>query len=64
MTSPHGAEDQGAAKGGAASGGGALRPLQVKPRKKLLVFLCVAFAAWIGVLLLIYFKMVYPLRHP
>jgi hypothetical protein len=41
-----------------------LPPIDVKPHKKLFVSLCLIFAAWIGVLLFIYFKMVYPLRHP
>jgi hypothetical protein len=44
----------------AESGGGA----PIKPRPFLFAFLCVVFALWIGLLLLLYFKSVYPRRHP
>jgi hypothetical protein len=41
-----------------------LVPIRVKPHRKLLILFCLLFAAWIGLLLLLYFKTVYPLRHP
>lgn len=35
-------------------------PPPLKPRKKLLIALAVAFAGWVGVLLTLYFTTVYP----
>jgi hypothetical protein len=42
----------------------ALPPMRIKPRKGWFVFFCVVFAAWVALLLLLYFSSVYPLRHP
>lgn len=39
-------------------------PAPLKPRRGLFVALCVVFALWMAVLLAMYFKSVYPLRHP
>jgi hypothetical protein len=36
----------------------------LKPRPKLFAFLMVAFVIWLGVLLALYFKTVYPERYP
>jgi hypothetical protein len=38
-------------------------PPPIVPRPKLLILLCVIFAAWIGALLAMYFTTVYPERH-
>ena len=34
------------------------------PRPKLLAGLLLAFALWLGALLVLYFQTVYPMRHP
>jgi hypothetical protein len=39
-------------------------PRPFKPRRGLFVFLCLLLAVWIATLLAMYFKTVYPLRHP
>lgn len=55
------------AKGGAAAqtaGAAAGRAVPLKPRPRLFVALLVGFAVWLGGLLLLYFKTVYPQRHP
>jgi hypothetical protein len=36
----------------------------LKPRRKLLAVLMLGFAVWLGALLTLYFKTVYPQRHP
>jgi len=36
----------------------------VKPRPRLFAVLCILFAAWIGVLVWLYVRTVYPVRHP
>lgn len=36
----------------------------LKPRPKLFVLLCAAFALWLIALAILYFATVYPLRHP
>ena len=36
----------------------------LRPLPKLFVALLIAFAVWLGALLTLYFKTVYPLRHP
>jgi hypothetical protein len=47
-----------------SSGGpGAAPPPPVRPRKAVFIVMCILFLAWIGVMLLIYFKTVYPIRH-
>jgi hypothetical protein len=38
-------------------------PKPLKPRPRLFVALCAIFALWVGALLLMYFKTVYPSRH-
>ena len=35
----------------------------MQPHKGLFIALCLVLAAWVGVLLWMYFKTVYPLRH-
>ena len=35
----------------------------LKPHPRLFAALCIVFAAWVAVLLTLYFKTVYPLRH-
>ena len=40
----------------------ACQPL--KPRPKLFAALMIGFAIWLGVLLTLYFKTVYPIRYP
>jgi hypothetical protein len=40
----------------------ACKPL--KPRPKLFAALMIGFAIWLGVLLTLYFKTVYPMRYP
>lgn len=39
-------------------------PRPFKPRPKLFAFLLIAFAIWLGILLTLYFKTVYPMRYP
>ena len=36
----------------------------LKPRPKLFAALMIGFAIWLGVLLTLYFKTVYPMRYP
>jgi hypothetical protein len=36
----------------------------LKPRPRLFVFLCIVYAVWMIALLVLYFKTVYPRRHP
>jgi hypothetical protein len=36
----------------------------VKPRKAVFIVMCILFILWMALLLLIYFKTVYPLRYP
>ena len=36
----------------------------LRPRPKLFIALLVLFAIWLGILLTLYFKTVYPLRYP
>jgi hypothetical protein len=35
----------------------------LKPHRGVFIGLCVAFAVWVGVLLALYLKTVYPMRH-
>ena len=37
--------------------------VRLKPRPRLFATLCICFALWIGALLWLYFKTVYPQRH-
>jgi hypothetical protein len=54
----------GPAPSGPPPGGPQSPPIiSVKPHKKLFVSLCLIFAAWIGLLIWIYFSMVRPMRH-
>ncbi|MGD1277533.1 MAG: hypothetical protein ABR964_09945 [Tepidisphaeraceae bacterium] len=39
-------------------------PAPPKPRRGWFAALCVLFALWMAVLLAMYYKSVYPLRHP
>jgi hypothetical protein len=38
--------------------------IPLKPRPKLFLILCIAFAVWLAALIVLYFTSVYPLRHP
>jgi hypothetical protein len=38
-------------------------PQPLKPRRGLFIALCLIFAAWVGGLVAMYFKTVYPHRH-
>ena len=39
-------------------------PPPLKPRRALFVWLILGFLIWVGVLVALYFKTVYPARHP
>lgn len=68
MTRPATKKQPGSSKGAtaktAAGAAGQRFPPPLKPRRKLFVLLLLAFFAWVGLLVALYFKTVYPLRHP
>jgi hypothetical protein len=44
--------------------GAKLKPIPFKPRKRIFVILLVIFVIWVVCLLVMYFRTVYPQRHP
>jgi len=54
---------QTATKAGPSAAGEPFPP-PLKPRRTMFFLLLLAFLAWVGLLLGLYFKTVYPMRHP
>ena len=64
QNSPGSSKSTQAAAKAAAGPAGAPFPPPLKPRRKMFILLLLAFLAWVGLLLGLYFKTVYPMRHP